>query len=160
MDGRDADRLVIEAHAGLDRIALIVRSHRRLTGRDLVPSRPDDAATARALWHLPAVVLAHGTEGDPRFFYANRAALVRFAMAADTLIDLPSRLSAEAPERGERERLLTRVAAEGYIDDYAGLRVAATGQRFLIGGATVWNLVDESGERHGQAATFAEWKDL
>lgn len=160
MDDHDADRLAIEAHAGLDRIALIVRSHRRLTGRDLVPCGVDDAATARALWQLPSVVLAHGTGSDPRFFYANRAGLARFAMTPDTFLGLPSRLSAEALERGERERLLAHVTADGFIDDYVGVRVAANGQRFMIRAATVWNLVDETGERHGQAATFADWADL
>lgn len=151
------DRSLIEEHAGAARLALIAESHARLTGRDLVPP---EAMVADALWHLPAVVLAHGTEADPMFFYANRLALDRFALSAAALIAMLSRLSAEAPERDERARLLAAVAAEGFIDDYAGLRVAATGARFRIEQATVWNLVDAEGAHHGQAATFAHWRDL
>lgn len=159
MREREVDRIAIEAHAGLDRIALIARSFEALTGRPLVADG-DPGEMAHALWHLPAVILAHGTEDDPLFFYANRAGLIRFGMAFDKFVGMPSRLSAEAPEREEREGLLTRVRADGFIDDYAGIRIAASGQRFRIVGATVWNLMDKRGERRGQAATFADWTDL
>ncbi|RVQ66436.1 MEKHLA domain-containing protein [Croceicoccus ponticola] len=152
------DRDLIERHARPERIALIAQSHAALTGKALVARCDGDVADA--LWHLPAVVLAHGIEDDPVFFYANRAALDRFALTGRALMAMPSRLSAEAPERGERDRLLARVGANGFIDDYSGVRIAATGQRFRIGRATVWNLIDAAGHRHGQAATFAEWTDL
>lgn len=153
----DADRHAIERHAGAARVALIAQSFARLTGRDLVPR---GAAVADTLWRLPAVVLAHGTGADPCFFYANRAALDRFALSGARLIAMPSRLSAEAPERGERARLLAAVAAQGFIDDYAGVRIAASGARFRIEQATVWNLVDAAGAHRGQAATFARWTEL
>ena len=67
---------------------------------------------------------------------------------------MPSRLTAEAPDRIERARLLAEVAARGSIDDYSGVRISRTGQRFRIEQATVWNLTDETGQRCGQAATF------
>jgi hypothetical protein len=35
------------------------------------------------------------------------------------------------------------------------VRVSATGRRFRIAGAIVWNLVDAAGLRHGQAASFS-----
>ncbi|MBS7669169.1 MEKHLA domain-containing protein [Croceicoccus gelatinilyticus] len=154
---RDADRRVIEASAGLPRIALIASSHLRVTGKPLVP---EDTDFAHALWHLPAVVLAHGTEDDPLFFYANRTALDLFALTGEQLLAMPSRLSAEMPDRGERETLLAQVRDRGFIDDYAGVRIASTGQRFRIEAATVWNLIDRDGAKQGQAATFAKWQDL
>jgi hypothetical protein len=73
---------------------------------------------------------------------------------------MPSRLTAEAPDRGERARLLAEVSARGYIDDYAGVRVSRSGRRFMIARATVWSLVDEAGRRRGQAATFGTWQPL
>ena len=154
---RDADRRVIEANAGLPRVALIATSHMRVTGKPLVPDGTD---FAHALWHLPAVVLAHGTEDDPLFFYANRAALDLFALTGEQLLDMPSRLSAEMPQRGERESLLAQVRDRGFIEDYRGVRIASTGQRFRIEAATVWNLVDKGGVRMGQAATFDRWVAL
>jgi len=139
------------------RIALVAASHVRLTGRELVPAGGD---LVGALWEAPAVILAHGTEADPLFFFANRAALVRFDCAVEGLVGRPSRFSAEAPVREERQALLDRVKRDGFIADYAGVRISATGQRFRIEQATVWNLVDEAGALHGQAATFSRWVEL
>lgn len=73
---------------------------------------------------------------------------------------MPSRLSAEAPDRAERDRLLNTVAANGFIADYRGLRIAKSGRRFYIENAIVWDLVDSSGHRRGQAATFGSWQDV
>lgn len=67
---------------------------------------------------------------------------------------MPSRLSAEAPLREERQALLERVSRRGFIDDYAGIRISARGTRFRIENAVVWNLIDAAGVRHGQAAMF------
>jgi len=133
------------------RIALIAESHERLTGRALVDA-PD---LADALWNAPLAVVAHGTEADPLFFFGNRAALTAFGASLDQFVGMPSRLSAEAPDRAERQALLDRVTAQGFIDDYAGVRVRLDGRRFRIENATVWNLIDAEGRRHGQAAAFA-----
>ena len=146
-------RGIIEAHAGPERIALITQSHARLTGLPLVPE-------GESLWTLPAVVVAHGTERDPIFFYANRAALALFEFTAEEFIRLPSRLSAVPLAREERARMLAQVAAQGFIDDYAGVRTARSGRGFRIERATVWNLVDPKGAIRGQAATFDRWLPL
>lgn len=153
---RERDRAVIEEHAGAQRIALIAQCYEQLVGRALVSG----AAIADEMWNLPAVVLAHGAEDDPICFYANRAALDRFDLDGETLIAMPSRLTAEEPRREERDRFLERVNREGFSNDYSGLRVASTGKRFRIARATVWNLHDASGARRGQAATFSDWTDL
>ena len=81
-----------------------------------------------------------------------------FQLSWDEFIGLPSRLSAEAPERSERERLLARVTTHGFIDDYSGIRISKSGHRFRILRATVWNVSDAIGHGIGQAATFAEWE--
>lgn len=132
-------------------IALIAESFARLLGRPLVDPAPDIVA---ALWDAPRVIVAHGTEEDPVFFFGNRAALAAFECDVAEFTHMPSRLSAEAPLREERQALLDRVARHGFIDDYGGVRISALGRRFRIERAIVWNLVDAAGERHGQAATF------
>ena len=83
-----------------------------------------------------------------------------FEMKWDEFTALPSRLSAEAPERGERERLLAEVARTGFIRDYAGIRIAKSGKRFRIEHATVWNVADERGVARGQAAMFGAWREV
>lgn len=134
------------------RLPLLADSYRRLTGKPLVPPEAD---LAQALWEAPRVIVAHGTEDDPVFFYGNRLALEVFAMDFAAFTRLPSRYSAEPLARDERARLLERVRRQGFIDDYAGVRIAADGRRFRIAQATVWNLVDGGGVLHGQAACFA-----
>lgn len=144
-------------------IARIAASHLALTGRALVPASNGRARAADpvlALWEAPLAIVAHGTEPDPLFFFASRMALARFGMDLAQFIGLPSRLSAEAPLRAERQALLERVSRDGFIADYAGVRIAADGRRFRIEQATVWNLVDPAGTIHGQAAAFGRWTDL
>lgn len=136
---------------------LIASSHLRLLRRPLLPAGEDGGDAARRLYHAPFVVLAHDAAPDPVFFYANLAAQKLFELSWREMVRLPSRHSAEPLAREERQRLLYRVARQGYIDDYAGVRIASSGRRFRIDGATVWNLLDEAGRTVGQAATFADW---
>lgn len=144
-----------------ERLRLIVGSYRRLTGKNLLGEIPDDdLALRRALWNAPRAIVAHGTEADPVFFYGNRLALELFEMDFTTFTGLPSRYSAEPLERDARARLLERVTQQGYVDDYSGVRIAASGKRFMIEAATVWNLIDEAGSHRGQAATFSDWQAL
>ena len=114
----------------------------------------------RELWEAPCAIVAHGAEEDPRFFYANRQALKLFAMSAGDFIGLPSRLSAEPGLREERAAMLARLQRDDMIDDYSGVRIAASGRRFRIERAHIWNVADPDGMRHGQAAMFAEWTFL
>jgi len=139
------------------RLALIADSYARLLGQPLVDAQDD---LADALWRAPRVIVAHGTEADPVFFYGNRLALQAFDMDFASFTRLPSRYSAEPLAREERARLLERVTRDGFIDDYAGVRISARGRRFRIEQAVVWNLVDRAGRHHGQAATFSHWLPL
>lgn len=139
---------------------LILESHERVVGTSLLPGAGNSLEDARALYDAPRVVLAHGLGHDPCFEYGNRLALELFELDWAQLLAMPSRLSAESVDRAERQRLLDAVSARGYIDDYAGVRVSRSGRRFRITRATVWNLIDATGERRGQAATFAEWIPL
>jgi PAS domain-containing protein len=133
------------------RIALMASSFEQFLGRSLFDPCTDIAA---GLWRASPAIIAHGTEEDPIFFFANRRALEIFEYDVETILRTPSRLSVEAPLREERQALLDRVAAQGFIDDYSGVRLAASGRRFMIEQAIVWNLVDSEGMCHGQAAAF------
>jgi hypothetical protein len=130
---------------------LLTASYQRLLGTPLVPAGRD----ASWLYHeAPFAVLAHNTDPDPRFIYANEAAQACFEYSWDEFMALPSRLSAEAPEREERQRLLETVAREGYLRGYRGMRIAKSGRRFWIDAGVIWQLVDARGISRGQAATF------
>jgi len=140
------------------RLSSVVNSYQRLTGQPLVDA--DHADLWQACWVAPRVIVAHGTEADPIFFYGNQLALERFELDFAAFTRLPSRYSAEPLLREERDALLARVQERGFIDDYAGVRVSASGTRFRIEQAVVWNVFDEAGERRGQAATFERWVTL
>jgi len=143
------------------RLALIAESYQRLTGKPLLEPVPDDPyELALALWNAPHAIVAHGTEADPIFFYGNRLALQLFGMSFDEFTRLPSRLSAEPLAQEARVTLLKKVARQGFVEGYSGVRIAKSGRRFMISGATVWNLVDAQQKCHGQAATFADWQML
>ena len=157
MADSDSDRLAIRASAG-ERLALIAESFARLAGRPLVECASGDVE--QALWQASRAIVAHDTQSVPRFFYGNRVALDLFAMTAVQFIGLPSHRSAEPASRDERARMLGMLEQRDIVDGYTGVRVTADGRRFEVAGAQVWNLVDRHGRRHGQAATFAEWREL
>lgn len=118
------------------------------------------AELAEKLFHAPFVLVSHGMEADPVLNYGNAAALALWEMSWMELTRTPSRLTAEAPNREERARLLAAVTARGYIDNYSGVRISKTGRRFKISSATVWNLLTEGGLPCGQTAMFEQWEFL
>lgn len=131
---------------------LLTGSYARLVGSPLVP----DGSGPTWLYHqAPFAVLAHNTEPDPRFVYANEAAQRCFEYSWDEFTVLRSRFSAEAPNQAERQQLLDAVTRNGFMDGYRGVRVAKSGRRFLIQNALVWQLLDANGVARGQAATFS-----
>lgn len=138
-----------------DRLVILADSFHRLLARPLVSVTGSSTADlVRALWQAEAPIVAHGTQEDPIFFFANRSALAAFDCTLDHFTSMPSRYSAEAPEREERQALLDRVRKHGFADDYRGVRITATGRKFTITDGIVWNLIDREGRLHGQAATF------
>ncbi|WP_220271959.1 MEKHLA domain-containing protein [Crenobacter cavernae] len=139
---------------------LLTGSYQRLTGKPLLDATLAEAEAMRWLYEdAPFCVLAHDTAASPVFVYANRTAQRCFGYDWDEFTRLESRLSAEAPNRDERQRLLEAVQRDGFADGYRGLRIARDGRRFWIEDVTVWNLIDERGVYHGQAATYRRWRD-
>jgi hypothetical protein len=142
-------------------VTILRDSFRHWTGRDLVNPRLDERDAARFLFNASFAVASQDTGKDPLFNYANRTALNLFAMRWEEFTGTPSRLSAEPTKQAERERLLEKVSAKGFIDGYSGVRVGRHGRRFIIENAIVWNLVGPGGRPFlGQAAMFKRWKML
>ncbi len=149
-----------EPPAVIARTQIIARSYFKWTGRDLLSGLFNPLGLSKNIFHAPFVLVAHDTESDPVLNYGNAAALALWEMPWAELTRTPSRLTAEAPNRAERARLLAQVTAHGFIDNYSGIRISKTGRRFRIAQATVWNLVDEKNQPCGQAAMFAHWEFL
>lgn len=130
-------------------------------GRDLLPDRSAAPETAaHQLFFASFAVLSHGTEPDPVLNYGNQAALNLWEMEWPDFTQMPSRLTAEPDLREERSQLLASAAQQGYLTGYEGVRISKAGRRFLIEQATIWRVLDRTGQHCGQAATFAQWKPL
>lgn len=136
---------------------LLTGSYQRLVARTLVP---DGADAAWLYADAPFAVLAHDGSDDPKFIYANKYAQACFEYDWDEITTLPSRLSAEPADRAGRRALLDAVARRGFMSGYKGVRVAKSGRHFTIEDGIVWELIDASGTRHGQAATFSSWRNV
>lgn len=138
---------------------LLVDSFKKWTGKELLGYVPGESLREQ-LFQASIVILSHGTELDPVLNYGNRRGLELWEMDGETFTRTPSRLTAEPMERQERDRFFEAVTANGYVDNYTGIRISSTGRRFYILKATVWNLVDEDGAYKGQAAAFSEYQYL
>ncbi len=139
---------------------LLLDSYARWLKTELVARDGDAVEQAQRLFEAPFVVVAHGTQADPVLCYGNRTALDLWKMDLPILLTTPSHLTAEPMHRDERAQLLARTTRDGYVDDYRGIRISSTGQRFEIQQAIVWNLIDDAGQYQGQAATFNHWTFL
>ncbi len=122
------------------------------------PDRGSDPI--KALFNAPFVLVSHGTEAVPIFNFGNRNALALFELDWNHFIKLPSKNSADQDNQADRAQLMARVQAYGFATDCRGIRITATGKQFLIEGAIVWNVIDEQGDYHGQAAMFSRWSFL
>lgn len=131
---------------------LLIGSYEAVVGAPMAPEGLAGADAARWLYDGPFCLLAHDTSPDPRFIYANLAAQKCFEYSWQEFRGMPSRLSAEAGNREERQAFMAAVLTQGYVGDYRGLRIAKSGRRFWIEDTTVWNLVDRGGTLRGQAA--------
>jgi hypothetical protein len=147
------DRVIVQT-------ACLAHSLKHWTGRELLSGVSSRMELAQKVFEAPFVVVSHGTEADPVLNYGNHAALMLWEMSWEELTRTPSRLTAEAPSREERARLLEAVARRGFIDDYSSVRISKTGRRFRINRAMVWNLLTEGGKPCGQAAMFERWEFL
>lgn len=133
---------------------LLTGSYARLTGKEIVST---DTLPTWLYEEAPFAVLAHNTDADPRFIYANVTAQRLFGYPWSEFVRLPSRLSAKAPNRKERQRLLDAVSKNGFVNNYRGVRTTRAAREFWMEDGVVWQLVDESGKLRGQAAAFSKW---
>jgi len=131
----------------------LLNSYKRWTGKELIVIN-SELPLLKQLDEAETVILSHGTESDPILNYGNARALSLWEMSKEQFNMTPSRLTAEPMEREQRAQFLHDVTSNGYVSNYTGVRISATGRRFYIEEATVWNVIDEQGQYCGQAAAF------
>ena len=144
----------------VEHIDLLRSSYKHYLGKDLLDSELSAAEIAKEIYYAPFVIVSHDTSPDPVFNYGNLKAQELFEMNWSEFTSIPSRRSAEPPNREERAKLLNKVSSQGFIEDYSGVRISKNGRRFTIEQATVWNLIDASDCYCGQAAMCSHWRYL
>ncbi|WP_114286208.1 MEKHLA domain-containing protein [Candidatus Halocynthiibacter alkanivorans] len=140
---------------GAPHAALLLSSFARVTGRPLIAD-----ATAQSLYQSSQIVLSHNGAEDPVLTYGNLAAQTLWEMCWADLTHLPSRLTAEPQHRETRAEMFEQMRRRGFIDNYAGIRISASGRRFRIHKAVIWPLINAAGVKFGEAATFSEYEYL
>ena len=135
-------------------------SYQHWTGKQLIEGHEKIDNIAEVLFNAPFALVSHGTETIPVFNFGNNTALELFELDWDKFIQLPSQESADQDNQEDRKKLMARVNKNGYEENCKGIRISSTGKRFLIEGATVWNIINEQDQYFGQAAMFTWWKFL
>lgn len=126
------------------------------TGQNLPTPNQSDLLT----WidqKAPYSLLAHNTDPDPTFIYANASALESFGYTSDEILNMKSKFSASEIDRAERQILLKLVNKNGIANNYTGPRVKKDGSFFTIHQGIVWVVKDSSDQKIAQAALF--WRD-
>jgi hypothetical protein len=144
----------------IEHARLLAQSFQRCAGRPLADLPTDAIKAAERLYHAPFVLLSHGTETDPLFNYANLSAQKLWDLGWREFVGMPSRKSAEVAERAERSAALSHALDGGIVEGYSGVRISASGRRFMIEDGLIWNVRDDQGVLQGQAATFSIWRYL
>lgn len=135
-------------------------SYQHWTGKELLPDFETINNPAEDLFNAPFALVSHDTKPVPVFNFGNKKALELFELGWEEFMRLPSKESADQENQEDRAKLMARVNKNGYEENCNGVRISSTGKRFLIEGATVWNIIDEHGVYYGQAAMFTRWKFL
>ena len=117
-------------------------------------------ASAKDLYHANFPILSHNTAADPILTYGNLAAQNLWELQWEELTALPSRLTAEPAHRDTRDAMFAEMRSKGFIENYSGVRISASGKRFEIRNAVIWSLMDNQGQKVGEAAMFQDYEFL
>ncbi len=157
MENSVAPWLSLETQALIQNLLI---SHQRAFSQPLLQGNlgTDSKRTAaQELFISPIVVLAHDNNSDPLLTYANSRALRLWGHNWASMVGMPSRLTAEESERGERASALKQAHQVDGFRDYSGIRINRNGRRFMINKARIWSIWDANNEKRGQAAAFSSW---
>lgn len=135
---------------------------------DLNLTETAPAKISEHLFKAPFALISHGLEADPIINYGNQVVLDLWQISWQDLTLMPSRQTAEPQAQAERAKFLAQIPAQGFIQNYEGIRISSKGKKFAIANATVWNVIDcrslklgqNPSQNLGQAAMFTEWKML
>jgi hypothetical protein len=142
-------------------VARVAESFAHVTGRSLYEEAGlDPRALGRSAWEGGFALLTHRGDAGAMLNYGNDFALRLWECDWEGLVALPSAATAPPDDIAGREDLMRRVAQGGFASGYSGRRISRTGRLFMIENATVWRLIDRSGDCFGVGAFFRDYRYL
>ena len=142
----------------IEHVKILLDSFEKLVKKQIIVRTGDSAKDLKLIEESEFVLLSHNGEQDPKLNYGNQFALDLWELNWDDFIKTPSRETAEIDLRTRREEVLKIVKEKGFYDKYEGIRISSSGKRFKIKNAIIWNVLNESEVRIGQAAYFTDIK--
>ena len=133
----------------------LLNSLEKLTGENII-KRTTPKEDLKKIERGEFVLVSHNTAEDPILNYGNPFALKLWELNWEEFTKTPSRNTTEHDLREKRQKMLKITEKQGYFDQYEGIRVSASGKRFKIKNAIIWNVLNESNFKIGQAAFFNE----
>ena len=79
----------------IEHTQILLNSYRQFLGDELIARDGSPTEQSQALFEAPFVVVSHGTQADPILNYGNQVALNLWEMDLETLLQTPSRMTAE-----------------------------------------------------------------
>jgi hypothetical protein len=134
----------------------LLDSFNKYVKRDLIERSGNVEIDFRNINNSKTIVVSHNGANDPILNFGNQAALELWELNWEDFTNTPSRKTAESDFREKREKMLKIAEQDGFFDNYEGVRISATGKRFMIKQAIIWNVENEQGDNIGQAATFSD----
>lgn len=142
-----------------DFLSHVLASYQRASGKPLVQGDSREELVQR-MAQAPFVLLSHDTQPEPVYTFGNALALQLWEMTWQEFTSMPSNRCAEPMHREQREQFLKEVGEHGIARGYSGVRISKNGRRFRIEDVTCWNVINDRGERIGQAACYPRWTFL
>lgn len=139
-----------------EHVKRLLDSYKRFVKKELIIRSGNMKTDFELIEKASFIVVSHNGANDPILNYGNQVALKLWELNWDDFIKMPSRKTAELDLREKREEMLAIAVQNGFFDNYEGVRVSSTGKRFMIKNAVIWNVVNQDGDKTGQAATFNE----
>lgn len=137
-------------------VKLLLNSYKKFVHSELINRTGDADQDLAIIESAEFILVSHDGTNDPILNYGNNSALDLWELSWGEFVKTPSRKTAELDLREKRQEMLMVVEKQGCYKNYSGVRVSSTGKRFMIKDTVVWNVVNEIGEKIGQAATFKE----
>lgn len=141
-------------------VEILLDSFKKKVGRNLIPRSGNPIEDLKAVEKADFVLVSHDAQEDPVLNYGNPKALSLWEMSWNEFIQTPSKETAEAEERETRKQMLNEALQDGYFENYEGVRISKSGNRFRIKSALIWNVEDPEGNPIGQAAVFDKYEEL